>query len=174
MDVNIQKTGIIRYMDDIGRLVFPKEIRKEIQAYEMDAFELSVIEIDGKKSLMATPYFSCGAELTHYATRISQKLFGLLSKQECLGVYMTDAVQVYSNHEDALKVLPIDVIKDLHNKVLINKEPYLQKDDDKEIYIVPAITRDRYTISMIVCAKKISNDIKLALETCAAVISIMS
>lgn len=52
----IKKTGIIRRIDDLGRLVFTKELRRTLHVHEGDPFELSVMEIDGVASLVATPY----------------------------------------------------------------------------------------------------------------------
>lgn len=38
----MNSTGIVRRMDDLGRLVIPKEIRNAIGAKEGDPFEISV------------------------------------------------------------------------------------------------------------------------------------
>ena len=38
----MQKTGIIRKVDDLGRIVIPKEIRKTIKIHEGDEMEFGV------------------------------------------------------------------------------------------------------------------------------------
>lgn len=36
------KTGIIRRIDDLGRIILPKEIRKSLQIHEGDPLEISI------------------------------------------------------------------------------------------------------------------------------------
>lgn len=37
-------TGVVRHMDDLGRIVIPKEIRRKIGVSEGDAFEIYINE----------------------------------------------------------------------------------------------------------------------------------
>ena len=53
----LKRTGIVRRMDDLGRIVFPKELRKQMGLKENDPFELGIGEMgDGQKYLFAIPY----------------------------------------------------------------------------------------------------------------------
>ena len=53
----LKHTGIVRRMDDLGRIVFPKELRRQMRLKEGDPFELGIGETeDGQKYLYATPY----------------------------------------------------------------------------------------------------------------------
>ena len=53
----LKHTGIVRRMDDLGRIVFPKELRKQMGLKENDPFELGIAETeDGQKYLYAAPY----------------------------------------------------------------------------------------------------------------------
>lgn len=53
----LKYTGIVRRMDDLGRIVFPKELRKQMGLKENDPFELGIAETeDGQKYLYAAPY----------------------------------------------------------------------------------------------------------------------
>ncbi len=46
----MQKTGIIRKVDDLGRIVIPKEIRKTIKIHEGD--EMEIVVEDGAKIVL--------------------------------------------------------------------------------------------------------------------------
>lgn len=86
MDI-LKKTGIIRRMDDLGRIVFPKNLRAEIKAKENDPFELGVAEVNGVKFLAAVPYNPSSTVLPE------RDIVNLLKKQSGL----TDCVVVMGN-----------------------------------------------------------------------------
>jgi len=50
------KTGVIRRIDELGRLVIPKELRRSLRLQENDPLELSISEDEGGRYLIATPY----------------------------------------------------------------------------------------------------------------------
>lgn len=52
----MKTTGIIRRMDDLGRIVIPREVRRTIGAREGDPFEILVDEENN--SLVIMPYQS--------------------------------------------------------------------------------------------------------------------
>lgn len=53
----LKHTGIARRMDDLGRIVFPKEFRRQMGLKDGDPFELGIAETeDGQKYLYAVPY----------------------------------------------------------------------------------------------------------------------
>lgn len=43
----MKSTGITRRIDDLGRIVIPKEIRRSLKIREGDAFEIYVDEVSG-------------------------------------------------------------------------------------------------------------------------------
>ena len=47
--------GLIRRVDDLGRIVIPKEIRRELRIRENDPLAISVGEVDGKTCLIVAP-----------------------------------------------------------------------------------------------------------------------
>ena len=49
-------SGIIRRIDDLGRLVIPRDLRRQLDIIADDALELSVQEIGGEKALVAKKY----------------------------------------------------------------------------------------------------------------------
>lgn len=52
----MRATGIVRRMDDLGRIVIPKEIRRSMGVQEGDALEMFVDTETG--GLVLVPYFS--------------------------------------------------------------------------------------------------------------------
>lgn len=44
----MKATGIVRRIDDLGRIVIPKEVRRKFQIKEGDALELFIDEKDGE------------------------------------------------------------------------------------------------------------------------------
>lgn len=43
----MKSTGIMRHIDDLGRVVIPKEIRRSLKIREGDPFEIYVDEVSG-------------------------------------------------------------------------------------------------------------------------------
>ena len=55
----IKSTGIIRRVDDLGRVVIPREIRRELRIHEGDPLEISFIKEAGRRyHVCLTPYRS--------------------------------------------------------------------------------------------------------------------
>lgn len=75
----MQATGIIRRMDDLGRIVIPKEIRRFVGMKEGGAYEIFVS--DG--SLVLKPY-DC---------RISNELNALVVKAGSCGAYSYETIK---------------------------------------------------------------------------------
>lgn len=55
-----KSTGIIRRIDDLGRIAIPKDLRRELKVHEGDAFEIGIITINGKKAYFVVPYIPFG------------------------------------------------------------------------------------------------------------------
>lgn len=56
----MKATGIVRRMDDLGRVVIPKEIRRTLGVKEGDALEMYVDSETG--GLILVPYFSTASD----------------------------------------------------------------------------------------------------------------
>lgn len=56
----MQRTGIVRRIDDLGRVVIPKEIRRTMGVYEGSALEMFIDKETG--GLVLEPYFSDTSE----------------------------------------------------------------------------------------------------------------
>ena len=52
----MKATGIIRRIDDLGRFIIPKEVRKQVGINEGDAFEIFTIQENGKTMIVFSKY----------------------------------------------------------------------------------------------------------------------
>lgn len=74
------KTGIIRRIDDLGRIVIPKEIRRKLNLKEGDPLELS---LDGNKVVfeLYTPTYEYKEEINRLIERLEEEK-DYLNKEE--------------------------------------------------------------------------------------------
>ena len=52
----MKATGIIRRIDDLGRFIIPKEIRRQIGIREGDLLEIFTIQENGKTMIVLSKY----------------------------------------------------------------------------------------------------------------------
>ncbi len=84
-DDKMKPTGIVRHIDDLGRIMIPKDIRRTLRIHEMDAFEITVSEETGEIILKK-----------HGVSRKQKKdLFNLLS-------LIIENFAVYDNRKEVL------------------------------------------------------------------------
>lgn len=76
------KTGIIRRVDDLGRIVIPKEIRRKLNITEGDPLELS---LDGNKIIFELYY------PTYDHEEHIKMLIKAIKEDECLFGSLTEA-----------------------------------------------------------------------------------
>src|SRR5690625_1604622 len=72
--INMKATGIVRRIDDLGRVVIPKEIRRTLRIREGDPLEIFV---DREGEVILKKY-SPISELGHFATEYAEALFDSL------------------------------------------------------------------------------------------------
>ena len=58
MNGNRKSSGIVRRVDDLGRILIPKEIRQTMRIHEGDPLEISVFEDENGKYIGVVPYRS--------------------------------------------------------------------------------------------------------------------
>ena len=68
----MKPTGIIRRIDDLGRVVIPKDVRKQCDIHEGDALEIYIDKIDTIPCVCFTKYSPvvCSGELNKVKERI--------------------------------------------------------------------------------------------------------
>ena len=73
----MKPTGIIRRIDDLGRIVIPKEIRRNMNIREGDALEIYTSDINGHPVFYFRKYeTSLIPEITGFADMIDNDLMG--------------------------------------------------------------------------------------------------
>lgn len=71
----MKATGIIRRIDDLGKVVIPKEIRRGCNIHEGDPLEIFTANIDGKLVVCLGKYeTNFIAPLTHLADTIENEM----------------------------------------------------------------------------------------------------
>lgn len=71
----MKATGIIRRVDDLGRIAIPKEIRRNMKIREGDALEIYTVDINGRPVLCFRKYeMSLISEITAFADMIDDDL----------------------------------------------------------------------------------------------------
>lgn len=73
----MKATGIIRRIDDLGRILIPKEIRRKMKIQEGDALEIYTDDINGRPVFCFQKYeTSLVPEITAFADIIDDDLRG--------------------------------------------------------------------------------------------------
>ena len=71
MRATFSENGIIRRIDDLGRIVIPKEIRREIKVDEGDPLEITLATAEnGHKCVVISPYKTAVRAFTRYAANV--------------------------------------------------------------------------------------------------------
>lgn len=71
----MRATGIIRRIDDLGRVVIPKEIRRALRIHEDDALEIYTDNINGQAVVCFAKY-QPNAEFIHSLTELAGTIDG--------------------------------------------------------------------------------------------------
>lgn len=90
------KTGMIRRIDDLGRVVIPKEIRRKLNIKEGDPLELS---FDGNKVIFELYVPPCDYEdsINRIIERLKQDEYLSKDKNKAISA-LKEAIQCIANH----------------------------------------------------------------------------
>jgi len=135
----MKATGIVRRIDDLGRVVIPKEIRRTMRIREGDPLEIFT-ERDGE--VIFKKYSPIG-ELSSFAMQYAETL----SKTSGFAIIITDkdsiiAVSGMPKKELMEKRVSIDIEKIMREKTIV-----INYEGIKKIFVVDGI--DKYTASLI-------------------------
>ena len=125
----MKATGVVRRIDDLGRIVIPKEIRKTLRIKEGDPLEIFT---DREGQVILKKYSPIG-ELSEFATEYAETLAKTTGHIACI----TDKDTVIAVSGGSKKeFLEQGISKDLE-KIIDDKEIYISKENnDKSIPIV--------------------------------------
>lgn len=118
----MKATGVVRRIDDLGRVVIPKEIRKTLRIKEGDPLEIFT---DKEGEVILKKYSPIG-ELTEFATGYAETLAKTTGHIACI----TDKDTVIAVSGGSKKeLLEQDVSEELE-KIMEDKEKYTSKENN--------------------------------------------
>lgn len=164
----MRATGIVRRIDDLGRVVIPKEIRKTLRIREGDPLEIFTAK-DGEVILKK---YSPIGELNEFSQEYTETLGETLG----LGVIVTDLDSIIAVSKLPKKEYKEKSISDELEKLIENRETKTSKDtkliplhkddsmDYKKQIIIPIISSSGDCIGSISLVSKESDDMSEAEE----------
>lgn len=118
----MKATGVVRRIDDLGRIVIPKEIRKTLRIKEGDPLEIFT---DREGQVILKKYSPIG-ELSEFATEYAETLAKTTGHIACI----TDKDTVIAVSGASKKeYLEQSISKDLE-KIMDDKEAYISKENN--------------------------------------------
>ncbi len=139
----MKATGVVRRIDDLGRIVIPKEIRKTLRIKEGDPLEIFT---DKEGQVILKKYSPIG-ELSEFATEYAETLAKTTGHIACI----TDKDTVIAVSGASKKeYLEQSISKDLE-KIMEEKEAYISKDNnDVAIPVTENDNKERRNNSQVV------------------------
>ena len=131
-EIILKATGVVRRIDDLGRIVIPKEIRKVLRIKEGDPLEIFT---DKEGEVILKKYSPIG-ELSEFATGYAETLSKTTGHIACI----TDKDTVIAVSGGSKKeFLEQDLSQELE-QLMDDKEVYLSKDNNE--VSIPVIKND--------------------------------
>ncbi len=124
----MKATGIVRRIDDLGRVVIPKELRRTLRIREGDPLE---IYTTSEGEVIFRKYSPIG-ELGDFASAYAETL----SKTSGFGICITDRDNVIAVCGVPKKEFLEKPVTGELEEVMNNKTPYNSNVDSKKIYLV--------------------------------------
>lgn len=118
----MKATGVVRRIDDLGRVVIPKEIRKTLRIKEGDPLEIFT---DKEGEVILKKYSPIG-ELSEFATEYAETLAKTTGHIACI----TDKDTVIAVSGGSKKEFLEQSISDELEKILEDKENYTSKENN--------------------------------------------
>ena len=109
----MKATGIIRRIDELGRIVIPKEIRKILKIYEGEELE---IYIDDLENIILKKYSNI-KNIKDFAQKYIDSLSNILSGN----IIITDMNNVIASVELKKEIINKEISKDLYS-IIMNKK----------------------------------------------------
>lgn len=137
----MKATGIVRRIDDLGRVVIPKEIRRTMRIREGDPLEIFT-DKDGE--VIFKKYSPIG-ELGEFAAQYAETL----AKTSGLGVCISDRDTIIAVYGAPKRELLDKKISSDLDRTMIDKQIYsAQGSESKSFYLVDGV--DKYSANVVV------------------------
>ncbi len=120
----MKATGVVRRIDDLGRIVIPKEIRRTLRIKEGDPIEI----FTGKEGEVILKKYSPIGELSEFATGYAETLAKTTGHIACI----TDKDSVIAVSGGSKKEYLEKAISPELEKIIENKEVYTSKDNNEK------------------------------------------
>jgi len=141
--LKMKATGIVRRIDDLGRVVIPKEIRRTLRIREGDPLEIFV---DREGEVILKKY-SPISELSHFATEYAEALFDALHHP----VFICDRDQIIALAGESKKDYLNKNISSQIGEMIEDRSPIFETEEGSlEIIQNQQETLDSYCINPIV------------------------
>lgn len=141
----MKATGIVRRIDDLGRIVIPKEIRRTLRIREADPLEIFT---DREGQIILKKYSPIG-EMTTFAKQYAESLASVSTKI----AFIADRDQIIAAAGGSKGILGKAISKQLDEK-MGNRETFVASDSDKSFVPVVAEQQEEFTqeaVSPIIC-----------------------
>ena len=136
----MKATGVVRRIDDLGRIVIPKEIRRNLRVRDGESLEIFV---DGESIVLKK--FSVMRNIDEYASNLVLALYSLLKK----GIVITDSDSVIACSSNVKELLN-KAISDKMSSSIKRRESIIEK-YDKELVITDDFSIEcKYVINSII------------------------
>lgn len=154
----MKATGIVRRIDDLGRVVIPKEIRRTLRIREGDPLEIFV-DRDGGEVILKK--YSPISELGDFATEYAEALFDSLN----LSVLISDRDEYIAVAGDSKKNYlgksiskKIDQLLESRESVMVTDKSAIEvienKEEELEAYLLQPIITGEIRLVVSCCSQK--------------------
>ena len=126
--INMKATGIVRRIDDLGRIVVPKEIRRTLRIREGDALEIFT---DREGEIILKKYSPLG-EMGNFADQYAESLAQTLGYLVCI----TDTDQVIAAAGPGKKEFQEQLITRQLAEVIARREQFLASSMDRKFTVI--------------------------------------
>ncbi|MBQ4427125.1 MAG: AbrB/MazE/SpoVT family DNA-binding domain-containing protein [Oscillospiraceae bacterium] len=133
----MKATGIVRKIDDLGRVVIPKELRRTLRIRDGDPLEIFT-ERDGE--VIFKKYSPMG-ELGEYAAGMCETL----GKSAGVPCVITDRDCVIAVHGAGRRELVGKTLSEACEKLISSRKSYVRGDKDKPVAIIDGA--EKYTVN---------------------------
>ena len=138
----MKATGVVRRIDDLGRIVIPKEIRRTLRIKEGDPLEIFT---DKEGEVILKKYSPIG-ELSEFATGYAETLSKTTGHIACI----TDKDSVIAVSGGSKKEFLEQSLSPELEKVIENKEVYTSNNNQMALPITQNDTKDRRYNSQVI------------------------